>query len=101
MGRTTFKTPYCSLFSSPEDENPMNFGIINQDGTVLGTYLHGFMDNNFFRQSLLCYIKRQRNFNKPPNSFDFTEFRQNELDRLSGLLRYSVNMKEISKIIGI
>ena len=28
MGRNTFKTPYCSLFSSPEDENPMNFGII-------------------------------------------------------------------------
>jgi cobyric acid synthase len=67
MGRTTFKTPYCSLFSSPEDENPMNFGIINQDGTVLGSYLHGFMDNNFFHQSLLCYIKGKLIFNKPSN----------------------------------
>ena len=95
MGRTTFKTPYCSLFSSPEDENPMNFGIINQDGTVLGTYLHGFMDNNFFRQSLLCYIKEHWIINKPSNSFDFTEFRQFELDRFSDLLTDSVNMKEI------
>ena len=101
MGRTTFKTPYCSLFTSPEDENPMNFGIINQEGTVLGTYLHGFMDNNLFRQALLCYIREKRNINKPSKSFDFTEFRKNELDRLSDLLTDSVNMKEISKIIGI
>jgi adenosylcobyric acid synthase len=101
MGQTTFKTAYFSLFTSPEDENPMNFGIINQEGTVLGTYLHGFMDNNLFRQSLLSYIRQQRNINKPSDSFDFTEFRQNELDSLSDLLTDSVNMKEISKIIGI
>ena len=94
-GLTTFKTPYCSLFSSPEDENSMNFGIINQDGTVLGTYLHGVMYNNLFRQSLLCNIKEQRNINKPSNSFDYTEFRQFELDRFSDLLTDSVNMKEI------
>ena len=101
VGRTTFKTPYLSLFTSPEDENPMNFGIINQEGTVLGTYLHGFLDNNLFRQELLCFIRKQRNVNQPSKPFDFTQFRQNELDRLSDLLTDSVNMKEVSKIIGV
>ena len=101
MGRTTFKTPYLSLFTSPADENPMNFGIINQGGTVLGTYLHGFFDNNFFRQALLCYIREQRNVDKPSKPFDFTQFRENELDRLCDLLTDSVNMKEVSKIIGV
>jgi adenosylcobyric acid synthase len=101
MGRTTFKIPYRSLFTSPEDENPMNFGIINQEGTVLGTYLHGFLDNNLFRQELLSYIRAQRNVNQPSKPFDFTQFRQNELDRLSDLLTDSVNMEKVSKIIGI
>jgi adenosylcobyric acid synthase len=101
MGRTTFKTPYQSLFTSPVDENPMNFGIINQGGTVLGTYLHGFFDNNLFRQTLLFYIREKRNIDKPSKPFDFTQFRQNELDRLSDLLTNSVNMKEISKLIGL
>ncbi len=101
MGRTTFNTTYPSLFTSPDDENSMNFGIINQGGTVLGTYLHGFLDNNLFRQALLCYIREQRNVNTPSKPFDFTQFRQNELDRLSDLLTDSVNMKEVSKIIGI
>jgi len=101
MGRTTFKTSYFSLFSSPEDENPMNFGIINKGGTVLGNYLHVFFDNNLFRQKLLCYIREQRNVDKPPKPFDFTQFRQNELDRLCDLLTDSVNMKEVSNIIGV
>ena len=101
MGRTTFKTPYRSLFTSPEDENPMSFGIINQEGTVLGTYLHGFLDNNLFRQELLCYIREQRNVNQPSKPFDYTQFRKGELDRLSDLLTDSVNMKKVSKIIGV
>lgn len=100
MGRTTFKTSYCSLFTSPEGENPMNFGIINPEGTVLGTYLHGFLDNNLFRHELLCYIREQRKIDEPFKSFDFTQFRQNELDGLCDLLTSSVNMKEVSNIIG-
>ena len=101
MGRTTFRTSYRSLFTCSEDENPMNFGIINQDETVLGTYLHGFLDNNLFRQELLYFIRKQRNVNQPSKPFDFTQFRQNELDRLSDLLTDSVNMKDVSKIIGV
>ena len=101
MGRTTFKTSYRSLFTSSEGENAMNFGIINPEETVLGTYLHGFLDNNLFRQALLSHIRKQRNINQPSKPFDFTQFRKNELDRLSDLLSDSVNMKEVSKIIGI
>ena len=101
MGRTTFKSAYPALFSSPKGDNPMSLGITNLEGTVLGTYLHGFLDNNSFRQALLCYIREQQKVEKPSEPFDFSQFRQNELDRLCNLLTESVNMKEVSEIIGI
>jgi adenosylcobyric acid synthase len=100
MGRTTFNTSYPTLFTS-KGEGSMSSGITNQDGTVLGTYLHGFFDNDSFRQSLLCYVREKRKIEMPSQPFDFTQFRQNELDRLSELLTESVNMKKISKIIGV
>lgn len=101
MGRTTFKSSYPALFSNSQGDNPMSFGISNQEGTVLGTYLHGFFDKNSFRQALLCYIRERRLIDKPSDLFDFTRFKQKELDRLSDLLTDSVNMKAVSEIIGI
>ena len=41
-----------------EDENPMDFGIINKNGTVIGTYLHRFLNSNSLCQALLSYINK-------------------------------------------
>ncbi|MEK9629515.1 MAG: cobyric acid synthase [Nitrospinota bacterium] len=101
MGRTTFQSSYSLLFEGKESENPMNFGIINPTGTVIGTYLHGFLDKNFFRQALLCYIRDQRKINNPSKPFDFNKFKEDELDRLCKLLTESISMSEVSKIINI
>ena len=83
------------------DENPMNFGIINKNGTVIGTYLHGFFNNNSLRQELLSYIRLGRNINNPTKLFNFDQFKQNELDRLCNLLTKSIKMNEVSALIGI
>ena len=84
-----------------EDENPMNFGIINQNGTVIGTYLHGFLNNNSLRQELLSYIRLSRNIDNPIKLFNFDQFKQDELDRLCNLLTESIKMNEVSALIAI
>ena len=99
MGRSTFNTSYPTLFSNKEYDNPMNLGITNNSGTVIGTYLHGFLDNDTFRQSLLSYVREKKNITPPTQSFDYCQFKQNELDRLEKLLSESVNMKKLSEII--
>ena len=101
MGRTNFKSNYPSLFSGIEDENPMNFGITNKIGTVIGTYLHGFLNNNSLRQDLLSYIRLARNIDNPIKLFNFDQFKQDELDRLCNLLTESIRMNEVSDLIGI
>tara|TARA_Y100001936_G_scaffold253770_1_gene320812 strand:- start:3817 stop:5340 length:1524 start_codon:yes stop_codon:yes gene_type:complete len=101
MGRSAFNTSYPTLFSNKEYDNPMNLGITNGSGTIIGTYLHGFFDNDTFRQSLLNYVRTKKSIAPPIQSFDYCQFRQNELDRLEKLFIESVNMKQISEIIGL
>ena len=95
MGRTSFSTPYPALFSSTEGDDPKNFGIINQTGTVLGSYLHGFFDQDQFRQNILRYIRNKKSIQEPKNEFDYTKFRNRELNRLADLIKTSINMEAI------
>ena len=84
-----------------EDENPMDFGIINKNGTVIDTYLHGFLNNNSLCQALLSYIRQERKIDNLAKLFNFSQFKQDELDRLCNLLTESIKMNEVSALIGI
>jgi len=75
----------------------MNFGIINQAGTVLGTYLHGFFDKDLFRENILRYIRSEKGLPEPQTHFDYAQFRTRELDRLADLIKTSINMEAIER----
>ncbi len=95
MGRTTFKTNYPTLFSSPNSDNPMNFGIINHAGTIIGTYLHGFLDKDLFRKNILSYIRAVKGIKEPETKFDYAQFRTQEINKLSVLIKNSINMEVV------
>lgn len=95
MGRTTFRTKYPALFSSPNEDNTMNFGIINHEGTVIGTYLHGFLDKDLFRKNILRYIRSAKGIKEPDIQFEYTQFRAREINKLSDLIKTSINMEAI------
>jgi len=97
MGRTTFGASYPALFSAPNGENPMSFGIINQTGTVLGTYLHGFLDKDLFRENILSYIRAVKGIKKPQSKFEYATFRTRELNKLADLIKTSINMEAIER----
>lgn len=97
MGRTTFRTTYPALFSASNSDDPMNFGIINQAGTVFGTYLHGFLDNDLFRENILRYIRKEKGLPEPQNKFGYAQFRTRELNKLADLVKTSINMEAIER----
>ena len=99
MGRTTFRGDYPALFSASDGDNPMNFGIINQAGTVFGTYLHGILDKDLFRENILHYIRKQKGLPEPEIKFDYAGFRNRELDKLAELVKTSINMEVIKKVL--
>ena len=99
MGRTKFNQNYQPLFLAPDNENPMNLGITNNEGTIIGTYLHGFLDMNILRQNILRYFRTKKNKVGPEKEFDYTHFRNREFNKLTDLIKSSINMEAISKII--
>jgi len=75
----------------------MNFGIINQGGTVIGTYLHGFLDKDMFRENILSYIRAVKGIKEPQSKFEYAQFRTRELNKLADLIKTSINMDAIEK----
>jgi adenosylcobyric acid synthase len=99
MGRTIYEANYLALFSSTNEDNLMNFGIINEEGTVIGTYLHGFLDQDIFRKNILSYIRAAKGINEPETNFEYTQFRTRELNKLTDLIKNSIDMETIKNVL--
>ena len=75
-------------------------GITNREGNVLGTYLHGLFDNGQLFAAAASRIRMLRGeTNQPCSRFSFEEFREKEFDRLASVVRSSVDMDAIYRII--
>ena len=100
-GRTQFEKDYPLLFESSNSDCPYSLGLCNEEGNVIGTYLHGFLDNDPIRESFLNYVRKQKGLPPPEEQFSYREFRSQQLDRLADLVTQSINMNEVKHIIGL
>ena len=98
-GRTQFQKDYPLLFQSSNGDCSHSLGLSNEKGTVIGTYLHGFLDNDPIREGFLKYVRKRKNLAEPETVFHYQEFRTRQLDRLTDLVKQSLDMNEIKKII--
>lgn len=75
-------------------------GSVNEEGNVVGTYLHGIFDEIDFTRTLLNNIREQKGLEKiVSNVTSFDEFKQNEYDKLADLLREHLDIDKIYKIM--
>lgn len=100
-GRTQFEKEYPLLFQPANGDCPSTLGLCNEEGNVIGTYLHGFLDNDPIREGFLNYIRERKNLPQPEETFNYREFRSRQLDRLADLVAQSINMSEVKRIIGL
>ncbi|MCH8157976.1 MAG: cobyric acid synthase, partial [Nitrospinae bacterium] len=73
--------------------------ISNEAGTVVGTYLHGFLDNDNFRNGFLRHVRRKRNLSAPETLFNYKNFREQQLDRLEQLVCGALDMERIEQFV--
>ena len=99
MGETEFKTEYLPLFETPNGNHPLHLGLTNHEGTLVGTYVHGFLDNEEVRISFLQHIRILRGLPAPKETFNYRAFREQNLNRLANLVSASVDMKKVIEII--
>jgi adenosylcobyric acid synthase len=89
-------------------------GCVNQDGRVFGTYIHGIFDNYQFTSRFVDFLKKQKSHStgdvlndendngfRPNGIFDFARFKQKEYDRWADVLRKSLDIGMIYKIIDL
>ena len=75
-------------------------GIMNAQGNVLGSYLHGLFDDGQLFAAIAAHIRREKGIateNQAPVSFE--AFREREFDRIADIVRASVDMETIYKIV--
>jgi adenosylcobyric acid synthase len=100
MGQTVCreKTSAFQIFETPQGNADYVDGALNAKGNVLGTYLHGLFYNDDFRQAFLNSVRHFCGLAEGQKSA--VSDRESPYDKLAELVRRSLNMTEIYKIIG-
>lgn len=92
MGESKVNGDCLPLFQG----NAGNLGITDADGSVIGTYLHGFLDNDSFRSKFLRHVRQKRGL--PDHEFDYGEFRKRQLARLYDITNH-LDMDRIYQLV--
>ena len=75
-------------------------GAINSSGNVMGTYIHGILDGVEFREYIVNSLRIKKGM-EPKKSKIYESLREKELDKLADIVRESIDMQAIYKILGI
>ena len=75
-------------------------GVCNEQGNVMGTYLHGLFDDGQFFAALAAHVRGERGETAPQGEpLTMDAFREREFDRIADIVRASVDMDAVYRII--
>lgn len=94
MGRTILQGNGVPLIKL---ENGQLMGC--QNGNVYGSYLHGFFDSAECRREILDELGKNKGIDFSPESFNWSEYKDQQYNKLAAALRASLDMDMIYKII--
>ncbi len=104
MGRTTGDV---GLFRLQRIGHRAERGTLNSEvadgsakGNVWGTYIHGIFDNDHFRRDVINALRRKRGLPDVSEIMDFGRARDHALDRWAGVLKESLDMSSLQRLVG-
>lgn len=74
-------------------------GVISVDGRMIGTYLHGILHNDSFRNAWLNRLRQGRGLPLRETATNSQRVREAALDRLANTVRAHLNMGAINDIV--
>ena len=100
MGRTELGQVSPALVLQRGDEEHLDGAV---SGRVMGTYLHGIYDNDSFRHHLLTWLwqAREQGERPVPAGYSARGERERAFNRLADLVRSSLDMEKVRKIMGL
>ncbi len=99
MGQTRSEksTSAFNILETPEGRADYLDGTLDTHGTILGTYLHGLFHNPTFRRNLLNSLRRY--YGLPERQDGAVAEKETQYDKLAELVRHSLNVEAIYKIV--
>jgi len=85
------------IMETPRGAVDYNDGMLNEQGTVMGTYMHGLFHNDDFRQVFLNSLRRYWGIKESTESPVLEK--EKHYDKLAELVRTSLNIPEIYRIM--
>jgi adenosylcobyric acid synthase len=76
-------------------------GAVSRDGRIWGTYIHGLFDNDPFRRRFIEGLQRDGDgADTGSATFEYAAFKEQQLDRLADLVRKTLDMRYVARLIG-
>ena len=97
MGNTQFNKSYPALFQENGNATPTSVSL--EDGSVIGTYLHGFFDFDNLREAFLGHVRKLRKLPIPDERFDYKNFRKEQLDRLAKIIDEHIDLDQVREMM--
>ena len=91
--------PFLKIIERSEKEVCMDDGAVSDDGNVIGTYVHGILDNDEFRLELINCLRRKKGLS-PIQPEDLSKVdKEKQYDKLADLFRKNMKMDLIFGLI--
>ncbi len=76
-------------------------GLVNRQGTVIGSYLHGLFDSEDFVKSLILSLMKRKGIEGAEirEKFDLLRYKDEQYERLAAALRKSLDMKQVYDVL--
>lgn len=103
MGVSTYgkeTQPLFEIISKNGEKVSYYDGAVNAKGNIMGTYIHGIFDGAAFREYIVNKLRRKKGLEER-NSKIYENLREKELDKLADIVRESIDIENIYKIMGL
>lgn len=92
--------PLFKIMDKNGESVELNDGAINEEGNIMGTYIHGIFDGIDFREYVLNKIRTAKGM-ETKKSGTYESLREKELDKLADIVRQSLNINKIYEVMGL
>ncbi len=73
----------------------------NENGTIVGTYLHGIFENDELRRNFIDFIRTKKGLKPVKKARSYKLFRKKQLDKLAEWMEKSCNMQKLLELVGL
>jgi adenosylcobyric acid synthase len=85
---------------SANDTRSQEEGMVSEDGRIVGTYLHGILHNDAFRQEWVRGVLADQGIAMRTRHLVMNEVRQAAYQRLAAIVRRHLDMEQIYRLVG-